>query len=70
MVVTRRSGGDRRYSVVDDGQEDPLGTGDGCDGHECRGWGAVERSGKVAGFLGSISVLSGLCWRGGCGGGG
>ena len=39
LEVTRRSGGDRRYSVVDDGQEDPLGAGDGCDGHECGGWG-------------------------------
>lgn len=39
LEVTRRSGGDRRYSVVDGGQEDPLGAGDGCDGHECGGWG-------------------------------
>ena len=69
--MTRRSGGNRRYSVVDDGQEDPLGAGDGSDGHECGGWGVLSGQGRGGRLLGSSGQS--VCRRvyvGGVGGGG
>lgn len=69
MVVTRRSGGNRRYSVVDDGQDDPLGAGDGCDGHECGGWGVLSGLGRLLGSSGQSVCVVGFMLAGWCGGG-